>query len=266
MRWTDKLASKLGRLAVPNLTLWIVAGSGAFFLVGSFHRAALDTITLVPALVMQGEVWRILSFMIYPLDMSPFFAFFTYYLFYIMGTALEAEWGEAKFNLYIWMGAFWTIAGAFLTPNAPIQNSFLYGSVFLAFAYLYPEFELYIFFVIPVKIKYLAGITWIFYLFQLVVGSWPTRISILMSALNFLLFFGAEIADHVRGNARQMSRHAQEIREEETPFHLCAVCGLTEKKDPAMDFRVCSTCPGGLEYCQTHLRSHTHTPKTAESN
>ena len=81
------------------------------------------------------------------------FAFFAWYLFYLMGNALEGHWGAFRYNLFLLIGYLVTVAVAFLYPYAAATNIFIGGSVFLAFAYLYPDFQLYIFFIIPVRLN-----------------------------------------------------------------------------------------------------------------
>ena len=41
-------------------------------------------------------------------------------------------------------------------------------------------------------------------------------------------------------------------------LHCCAVCGATEESDPGTDFRVCSGCADGAEYCAAHIKEHPH--------
>ena len=257
MKWFEKIADKLSWLAIPNLTLILVAGSGTFFIIGSFQPEILPALLLTPSKVWQGEVWRVATFLFYPLDMHPIFAFFTYYIFYIMGTALEAEWGEAKFTLYVLIECVLTVVFLLVFPFTAATNSFIFGSIFLAFAFLFPEFTLYLFFIIPIKVKYIAALTWLFFLLILVQGTWGLRIMILIAVGNFLLFFGKTIFDNMRSHRRGMAFKAHKIREDKIPFHVCHACKITEKKDPNMDFRVCPSCKG-LEYCKTHMKDHAH--------
>src|ERR1043165_464844 len=88
-----------------------------------------------------------------------FFLAFGWYLFYLMGSALEAYWGVFRYNVYLFVSYVLLVGLAFLTPAAPVTNMFILGSVFLAFAYLNPDFEMILFFILPVKIKWLAFIS-----------------------------------------------------------------------------------------------------------
>ena len=154
------------------------------------NRDILIGFYLIPNLVLEGQVWRFISFLAVPPQTNPIFALFFWYMFYMMGNALENQWGTFRYNLYFLIGYLATIAVSFLIPNQPSSNAFLQGSVFLAFAFLYPDFQILIFFILPVRIKWLALIAWIGYLYSLVAGDWLTRLLVLASISNFLLFFG----------------------------------------------------------------------------
>ena len=248
----------LHRVAIPRLTLLLTAVSASCLVASQVQPDLLDLIPLVPERVMHGEGWRLVTFLAYPLSRHPVFAAFTYYLFYLMGTALESEWGDAKFNLYVALSWLATVLTAWLNPTEPAINGYIYGSIFLAFAFLHPDFMLYLLFIIPVKMKYLAAFQWIMYGALLLLGSWTERAILVAANANFFLFFGRAVIGNLRAGRHRMESKAQAIREQAHPFHLCHVCRLTEQKDPRMDFRVCPTCTGALEYCQTHLETHTH--------
>jgi len=253
-----KLASKLQYFAIPNLTWIIVIGSGTFYILGLQNPYILTFLPYVPEKVFHGEFWRVASFLFYPLDMSVFFAIFTYYLFFLMGTALEAEWGDVKFTRYVLLSCLMTLLFGALHQSLDAKNGYIASSIFLAFAYVYPEFELYMFFVIPVKVKYLAIFFWIGFIYVIATAAWPTRLVALAPLVNFFIFFGKSIINRMRAGKHQMESHAQTIRDDKTPFHLCDTCKATENSNPRRDFRVCPICKGGLEYCAEHLKGHSH--------
>ena len=139
-------------------------------------------------------------------------------------------------------------------------NVFIGGSVFLAFAFLYPDFVLYIFFIIPVKIKWLALLTWLGYAYEILVGSWDIRLLVLASISKFFLFFGKDIIWRMKSGKRIMATQAREISGKREAFHRCATCGITDISHPAMEFRYCTEC-GGLGYCKDHIMNHEHKKK-----
>jgi hypothetical protein len=210
--------------------------------------------------VLAGEWWRLFTFALLPPSGNLILDFFSWYLFYLMGTALEHYWGTFRYNVFLFIGWAATVAAAFITPEYPAADVFLMGSVFLAFAFLNPDFELYILFVLPVKIKWLALLTWCGYGAVLLFGpDWGVRLSMLASVCSFALFFGKDVYLRMQGARRRMAMQAKQFA---TPpreyFHRCTVCGITDKTHPKMEFRYCSQCAGSLGYCMDHLRNHEH--------
>ncbi len=257
----DKLDRKLRRYAIRNVTLYLIIGQVIFFLFVLSGRFILDRVVLVPEFVRAGEWWRLITFLFIPPLTNPIFAFFAWYLFYLMGSALEGHWGAFRYNLFLLTGYLVTVAVTFLFPYSAATNIFIGGSVFLAFAYLYPDFQLYILFILPVKIKWLALITWIGYVYEMIVGSWHTRLLVLASISNFFLFFGRDIIWKMKIGNRSMVAQARQFTGKKEPFHKCAVCGKTDISHPQMDFRYCSDC-GGLGYCKDHIFNHEHKNKS----
>lgn len=267
MRFLRRLEQTLGRFAVPQVTLALIVVQVLTYAI-VFTQApakqgdAVARLQLIPEQVVHdGEWWRLVTFVAEPPFTNPVFAFFGWYLFYLMGNALEQHWGTFRYNLFLLVGYVATVAAAFLTPQLPASIEFLGGSVFLAFAFLYPDFQLMLFFILPVKIKWLALLTWIGYAFGLIVGDWNSRAMILASICNFLLFFWRDILDRAQTGHRRMrmqTAHYASRAKEPAYRHRCATCGITDKTHPNAEFRYCSKCAGGLAYCAEHLRNHEH--------
>ena len=179
-RCSARSNAAFGHFAVPHLTIGLIlcqivvyaaaqaellkAGQG-----GLQQRTVLDRIALVPEKVLEGQVWRLVTFVCEPPVTNVVFAFFFWYMFYLMGEALELSWGTFRYNVYLLIGYLATAAVSFLTPEVPASIGFLEGSVFLAFAALFPDFEISLFFLLPVKIKWLALLAWIGYF-----SRWPS--------------------------------------------------------------------------------------------
>ena len=262
MSLLNNLERKFRRFAISNVTLYLILGQVLFFVFALSGRFILGRVVLIPELVLGGEWWRLITFLFIPPMTNPIFAFFAWYLFYLMGNALEVHWGAFRYNLFLLIGYIVTVAVTFLFPYSAATNIFIGGSVFLAFAYLYPDFQLYIFFIIPVKIKWLTLLTWIGYAYEVIVGSWSTRLLVLASISNFLLFFGKDIYWRIKSGNRKMVFQARQYSTGREPFHKCAVCGKTDISDPQMEFRYCSDC-SGLGYCKDHIFSHEHIKKAS---
>lgn len=253
----DKLERRYRNWAVPNITLFLVMGQAFFYLAARSGKLDVTRMFLVPSLVLQGEWWRLIAFLFIPPASNMLFIFFALYLFYLMGTALENHWGAFRYNLFLLVGYALTVAVSFLTPSYAATNTFLGGSVFLAFAFLFPEFQLYIFFILPVKIKWLALLAWIGYGWSFLSGGPSTKLLVLASIGNVLLFFGRDISWKIRTGRRKMTTQAKTIAGVREVFHRCAVCGKTDLSHPDMDFRYCPEC-NGLGYCIDHIRDHQH--------
>lgn len=270
MKLLDQLERKFGRYYIPNLTIVLAFGQTALYILALMQTIRLDLLTLVPALVPQ-EPWRLITFAFVPVLKNPLCFAFGVYLFILMGGALESHWGEFRYNLFLLIGYVATVAASFaasfVTPYHMASNVFIYGSVFLAFAFFNPDFIIQLFFVLPIAIKWLALATWIGYGLSLIFGGWETRLQVLAAVGNFLIFFGSDLAWRIRSGGRQMRWQAKQAsrRRESEPFHRCTVCGATDQSHPAMLFRYCKSCEGNLGYCEEHFLSHTHVTSPVES-
>lgn len=248
-----QLERKLGRFCVPHLT-WILIGGQVMFFLGILANHELyDQMVLIPDKVKEGEIWRLLVFMFIPETLNIIWFVFAMYILYLIGNALEAHWGEFRYNLYIFVGMLGTIGASFLVPEEETTNFYLMTSLFLAFAYLYPDFEFYLFFILPVKVKYLGMLSAVFLAFSFISAPLEGRLAISAAMLNFSLFFGRDMARRIKGGNRRMIQKAQAIRDAQAPFHTCSICKRTDKTDPQLHFRY---LPGDGEpvcYCEDHL-------------
>jgi hypothetical protein len=217
---------------------------------------------------MAGEIWRIISFVFVPPTTSIFFAFFVLYFYLMIGRSLENQWGTFKFNIYYLLGAIGIIVSCIITGGVG-TSYYLNLSLFLAFSYLYPNFEVRLFFFLPVKMKYLAILYAIIVGIDFLGGGLNTKLLIVFSLINFLIFFGKDIIFRIRNRGNSVKRR-NDFRnkilyykdfQEKKSFHKCSVCGITEKDNKFMDFRYCSECDGDHEYCMDHLHNHEHIKK-----
>ncbi|HEY8932576.1 MAG TPA: hypothetical protein VIM44_04605 [Rariglobus sp.] len=264
----NKIERVLGRYAIPHLALYLVIGQVGVYLLSKVGSLNLNQIALYPMLVKQGEYWRLLSFFFMPPMSNPVCMAFGWYLFYLMGTSLEHYWGVLRFNIFILIGTVLTVGLGFTTPYDPVLNTFVVGSVFLAFAYLNPDFELAIFFILPVRIKWLALVTWIGYAVGVLFGDWSVRWQILAATGNFLLFFGHDIVLTMKMRRRRMTVQADRFGRsaaDNGPRHRCHVCNKNSDTHPELDFRYCSKCEGDQCYCPEHISAHSHVLETGGS-
>lgn len=260
MSWLNRIERALTPFAIPHITLYIVMGQTASYLSLMLGLIDPNRLILVPALVMQGEVWRLFTFVFYPPNAHWVLIAFVLYFLYFLGNTLEGHWGTVRYNLFLLVGYILTVGFAFLTPYAMASNVFIGGSIFLAFAYLHPDFVIYIFFILPVKMKWLALIAWVGYGYSLITGGTATRLAVLAAVGNFLLFFARDIWLDIKTGRRRMATQARKVAEDrdDTPRHRCHVCGKDSNQYPQLDFRYCSKCAGDECYCPEHIQNHEH--------
>ncbi len=273
MKLLARLERLLGRYAIPRITIYIIFLQSLAYVLWMASQARqgegaedfLSRLVLVGSLVRHGEVWRLFTFVVIPPTTNPIFFFFSMYFLYLMGMALENHWGTVRFNLFLLVGWVASVAVSLALPMLPATNAYLMESIFLAFAFLFPEFVIYLFFVLPIKVKWLALLTWILYILQFCVGTWLDKALIVAAIANFLLFFHRELLQRVRGGHRRMLVRAQSTALAIEPFHRCTACGVTERSDRKMEFRYCPQCAGTPCYCINHINAHAHIPATHSS-
>lgn len=265
MSFLDHLDRRFGRFSLTHVTLYLIIGQVFVTLTAMLQLVDADRLTLIPALILNGEPWRAVTFLFVPPPVRSMFGLmmlpFGWWIFFLMGNALEHYWGAFRYNVFLFFGFAATVGFAFFTPQYLGTNWYFYGSVFLAFAWLNPDFELSLFFILPLKVKWLALFTAVGYAYKMVVGSTPTRWAILASVGNFLLFFGREIIDTMRYRRRTMVVESKRRAEEKAgpeARHRCHICGKTDLTNPEMDFRYCSKCAGDQCYCPEHIFNHEH--------
>lgn len=284
MNWIDKLERKFGRYAIPDLTRWIIGCYIAGYLLQMLNSGILSFLCLSPGKILKGQIWRLVTWIISPPSSGNvlLFAIAILFFYYPVGTALERTWGAFRYNLYIFMGMLFTVIGAFLLYFATggqigsgiyfidgrIFNTYYISlSIVLAYAVTYPNMQIFLMFVIPIKMIWMAYVYGAIILYEIIGyirnGAWFMAVPIIASLLNFVVFFLSSGKMH-RYNPKEMHRKQQfkkavsQGQARSVTKHKCAVCGRTEKDDPSLEFRFCSRCSGNYEYCQDHLFTHKH--------
>lgn len=283
MKFIDKLERKFGRFGIPNLTIYMIVCYVIGYALMIVNPGILNWLSLEPAYILRGQVWRLVTWVLYPPSTSGvlWFAIAVLFFYYPIGTSLERTIGTFKYTLYILSGVIFTILGAFilyflLGGNVLVGNVFstyyISLSTFLAYAMCYPDMQVLLMFIIPVKMKWMAIFYVVIVVYEMIqyimAGAWYLVIPIVASLLNFIIFyFGTK--DFSRYNPKEVHRR-NEFRRAMEPQgriksgsgsvtkHKCAICGRTELDDPNLEFRFCSRCNGNYEYCQDHLFTHTH--------
>ncbi|HBF39316.1 MAG TPA: hypothetical protein DDW50_18600 [Firmicutes bacterium] len=268
MNWLNKLERKLGRFAIPGLMYYIIILNAFvyFFMYLDKTGTVYSALNLDPTLVMQGQIWRLVTYIFIPPTTSLLFIVFVLLFYYMVGVGLEQEWGSFKFNLYYLVGMIATTIAAFLTGGGTTAV-YLNLSLFLAFAYLFPDYEILLFFIIPLKVKYLAWLNWAFIGYTVLTQPLADKIVAIVSLTNYLLFFGPDIIRHTRTRRQaydNRKRFANAADNYVAPVHVCEYCGMTEKTDSSMEFHHCPDCDPEYEYCSKHIKIHQHVKRVAD--
>lgn len=291
MNQHNGLRRKLEKYAIPNLTLYLIICYGIGYLMQYLVPAWYQYLMLDPFLVLKGQVWRLVTWILIPPDSSNiFFVLITLYLYYSLGGLLERIWGTYKYNVYLFSGLLFTILGAFvlcgysvLMGAQPTMYTGLYllnngsavyfgqfstyyinMSIFLACAASIPDVQVLLMFLFPIKVKWLGIVYGIILLVNCIQGGIATWIVVIFSLLNFLVFFlRSKGKMHLSvGQIRRQQEFHQKMRSagqtKGITRHKCAVCGRTELDGDDLEFRFCSKCNGNYEYCQYHLFTHEH--------
>ena len=283
MKFIDKLERKYGKYGIPNLTVYIVVCYVIGYALMILNPRILNWLSLEPAYILKGQIWRLVTWVLYPPDSSNvlLFALMVLLFYYPIGTSLERTLGTFKYTLYILSGMIFTILGAFILyfllggnvlVGSVFSTYYISLSTFLVYAMCYPDMQVLLMFIIPVKMKWMAIFYVVIIVYEMIqyimAGAWYLVIPIVASLLNFIIFyFGTK--DFSRYNPKEIHRR-NEFRRAMEPQgrmksgngtvtkHKCAICGRTELDDPNLEFRFCSKCNGNYEYCQDHLFTHTH--------
>lgn len=282
MNFLNKMERKIGKYAIPNLMIYLIAAYCIGFVIYTVNPNFMLMLTLSPYHILHGQVWRLITWILMPTDTRVFSLLIMALLYYQLGSALERSWGTFRFNVYIFGGMLFTVIGAFilygiyaaagtgsletisLISSLTFTTNYINLTIFLAFAVMYPEMQILLFFIIPVKMKWMSVVYAVLIAINLILTSWGGRIAIIMSILNFLIFF-LSTRNYRRVSPKEIHRKQvfkAQMREPRrgsmVTKHKCAVCGRTELDDPNLEFRFCSKCDGNYEYCQDHLFTHQH--------
>jgi hypothetical protein len=254
MKWIDRAEARFGHLAIPGLIRVVAVFMILVYGIIKTNPHFAEVLDLDPARVEAGEVWRLVTYVFIPrwgAFLPEWFgaAMYVYFLWWI-GGGLEDAMGPFKVNVFYFLGMIGTTAAAFFF-GTNFSSFMLNSSLFFAFARFYPDVEIYLFFVLPVKIKWLAWVSGIFLLFGFVLGAWSYRAAVIAAMANYFVFFGFEIAHAAKHRQEVSSRRRRfEADRNEEALHRCAVCGRTELVAPDLEFRVSQD---GQEYCVEHL-------------
>lgn len=276
---------KFGKYAIRNISLMLIMCYAVGYLINMINPMFLTYLTLNPYEILHGQVWRIFTWIVIPPETSNlFFVLIMLYFYYSIGTTLERTWGTYRYNVYLLSGMLFTVLGSFLLMgycylfnrdmiavigaeqffsivSMVFSTYYVNMSIFLAFAATFPEVQVLLMFVIPIKVKWMGIIYGVLLAVSFIQGNVYGRFAMAASLLNFGVFWLTS-RNHIHMSPKQVKRR-QEFRREVkrstgVTKHKCAICGRTEMDSPDLEFRFCSKCDGNYEYCQEHLFTHQH--------
>ncbi len=318
-RFLYRLERKYGKYSIPNLSLILIACYVVGYVLQFIAPQVIDWLSLNPYMILHGQVWRIITWILIPPRNFDFWTIIMLYFYYSIGKSLESVWGDFRYNVYILSGILFTIIGAFIVyglaylqfadllnegftaeqlfgnaayiasgnGNRVILPGFWFNSVstyyicmsiFLAYAATFPNMRVLLMFIIPIRVKILGIIDAVYLgmmvVYSLVQGEWYVAVIIVMSLLNFLLFFfgtrdlfgkmrpsefkrKADFQRNIRWAKVRTGNEATHNGKTVITRHKCAICGRTEL-DGDIEFRFCTKCDGNYEYCMDHLYTHEH--------
>jgi hypothetical protein len=287
MKLLNKLERRFGRYAIRNFMKYVVALYILGLILGVASAAIMYyMLNLDFEMIRRGQVWRIITWII-PISsvQGILLTAISIYFYYMIGNAMENAWGAFRFNLYFFTGIVFNILSSFVTyliTGISVSPSldFICGTMFFAFAATYPNTQVMLYFLVPIKIKYLAWLQGAIYIYEIftyiISGQAIMVIPLVISFANFLIYFFAT-RNYQRISPKEYQRKANYYRQMKegratgnvTQFrgknvitrHKCAVCGRTELDDDQLEFRFCSKCDGNYEYCMDHLFTHEHVSK-----
>jgi membrane associated rhomboid family serine protease len=258
-RLLARLERRIGRYAIPNLILYIVGVMAMVWALSQWRPYVVGRLALDTDAVRRGEVWRLVTFLLIPPQSSPIWILVNLYFTWWVGSSLEQHWGAFKFNVYYFIGALGTVAAALVI--GPTSNMWLDASLFLAFATIFPDVTILLFFILPIKVKWVGVLAAVGIAFAFTGGQWDTRASIVAALVNYILFFGGHWRQvwRQRGIAVRQKARREQFRSNSPVFgqRVCAICGAREAE--GADIRVCSCekCGGQpRSLCLAHARNH----------
>ena len=273
----DRFCALHPRLGIPNLMRYIVAANAAIYIFSMFDKSGLllTTLAMDPYAVLHGQVWRIVTFVLIPSGGRPWQVLISLMFYYWLGESMERLWGSTKFTVYYVSGMLLSVLASFLALLLDGGSIPLYGAgyvnaaLFFAYALTYPEAIVRLFYIIPVKMKWLAIVEAVVYAVMVVIGIylrlWGYALMPIVSMLNLFVFFYPDFhrkvdtaRAHNRREAVQFRQAVKEQKRQKGYNHKCEVCGRTDTDFPDLQFRYCSKCSGYHCFCEDHIFNHTH--------
>lgn len=303
MSFLSKMERKYGKYAIPDITKYLILCYAVGYILQFANSSVLSYLVLNPEAILHGQIWRLVSWILIPPESFDLFTLLMLYFYFSIGSTLERTWGTFRYNVYLISGMLFTILGAFLfygvtrimgvTDTYVVEMLHMTGSQYmnlvcmsfstyyicmsliLAFAATFPNVQVLLMFVIPIKIKVLGIIDALILAYEFVTNlmncvrvsenvvrilSMGKCFAISFSLINFVIFFvTTRKSFRSPQQIKRQTAYRRKVKEGvKISKHKCAICGRTQEDFPDLEFRFCSKCEGNYEYCKDHLFTHTH--------
>ncbi|MBI4374989.1 MAG: hypothetical protein HY549_00925 [Elusimicrobia bacterium] len=200
--WLRRTERRLDFLAVPGLALFLAAMNAAVGILSMIKPGFPGELALDPELLLQGQAWRGLTYIFIPPAGGSIWLVLWLLLYYGYLRMLENVWGDLRLTLFCLLGALSTTAVS-LIFGEPLSSSVFNASLFLAFARIHPEFEVLLFFILPVKMKWLANLLWAMLAWNFLFGALTEKAWLAGGLAHYWLFFGSGHIQEIRGLLRR---------------------------------------------------------------
>lgn len=293
MNFLNKMERKFGKYAIPNISLYLIMAYACGYLLQFINPYILSYLTLDPYAIIHGQVWRLVTWLIIPPSSFGIWTIIMLFFYWSIGSSLERTWGTFLYNAYLFQGFIFMIAGSFILlgmsyllgdvgfcsmiglkmvytrgeifaiVSSVFSTYYVNMSIFLAYAATFPEAQVLLMFIIPIKVKWMGIAYAVLLIYQFLTADIFVKFAIGASLLSFLLFFlmvkkGMSISPKQIKRRHDFKKKMQKAQPAGNARHKCAICGRTSDTNPELEFRYCSKCEGSYEYCQEHLFTHTH--------
>lgn len=285
-RWLSRFAARHPRFGIPNLMRYVVIGQVLAYLAYMFTHyqySLLSFLTFNLHDVLHGELWRLVTFIFMPNSFRPLSFVILLSFYYFVGSTLEREWGTCRFTIYYLSGMLLSVLGtvlaALLSGNYYLTLSSAYYlnlTLFMAFAMLYPDAQILLYMILPIRAKWVAladAVLFLWGILRAILALDLIGIIIpVVAILNFLLFFWEDIlsafgilkrrgqhqTSHQTIQFKKAAKQQQRREAQQGYRHKCSVCGRTDTEYPDLQFRYCSRCAGYHCFCEEHIFNHVH--------
>lgn len=257
MTFLNRLENRFPWFAIPGLIRFVALFNALVFLLHLIAPGYESVLTLNREAILQGEIWRLITWIFIPETFQPFWILFALLFLWFLGDGLEEALGAFRTTLFYLTGVIACTAVALIFGSYG-ANTFLNLSLLYAFATLHPNYQVFLFFIIPVRMSWLAIFSFLLAAVGTLGQSNATKAALVATLINYSLFFwsilfsqrGHSFVTRFKKRDLPLLKRRKNPSEEEETFHCCVICRRTDKTTPDLNFRVADN---GQEYCTEHL-------------